>query len=157
MTTSDTPCEVPITEKLRSVPSDYRTCRAIQWSDDGRETGHQLIPVGYMMHEAADKLDLLERENNALREQVAEKEAALAVCVETIRRIISDTVLDKQDSDYYKRIMQVHVAWLRATTENLPESAKQVAKVIEAAKRVADGPFRQDYEELCQAMRDLDK
>ena len=52
-------CEVPLVEQLRSIPKDYRTCRAIQWSDDGRETGHQFIPVGFMMHRAADEIDRL--------------------------------------------------------------------------------------------------
>lgn len=53
-------CEVPIVEKLRSVPKDYRTCVAIQWAEDGRETGHRFIPVGYMMHEAADEIERLQ-------------------------------------------------------------------------------------------------
>ena len=52
-------CEVPIVEKLRSVPKDYRTCVAIQWADNGAETGHRFIPVGYMMHEAADEIERL--------------------------------------------------------------------------------------------------
>jgi hypothetical protein len=53
---TDNCCEVPLIEKLRSVPKDYRTCVAIQWAEDGTETGHRFIPVGYMMHEAADAL-----------------------------------------------------------------------------------------------------
>lgn len=53
-------CEVPIVEKLRSVPKDYRTCVAIQWAEDGAETGHRFIPVGYMMHEAADEIERLQ-------------------------------------------------------------------------------------------------
>jgi hypothetical protein len=52
-------CEVPLVEQLRSTPKDYRTVRAIQWSEDGRETGHQFIPVGFMMHRAADEIDRL--------------------------------------------------------------------------------------------------
>lgn len=52
-------CEVPLIEKLRSIPKDYRTAVAIQWADDGRETGHRFIPVGYMMHEAADEIERL--------------------------------------------------------------------------------------------------
>ena len=52
-------CEVPLVEQLRSIPKDYRTVRAIQWSDDGRETGHQFIPVGHMMHRAADEIERL--------------------------------------------------------------------------------------------------
>ena len=53
-------CEVPIVEKLRSVPKDYRTCVAIQWAENGDETGHRFIPVGYMMHEAADEIERLQ-------------------------------------------------------------------------------------------------
>jgi hypothetical protein len=53
-------CEVPIVEKLRSVPKDYRTCVAIQWAENGAETGHRFIPVGYMMHEAADEIERLQ-------------------------------------------------------------------------------------------------
>ena len=54
-------CEVPLAEQLRSIPKDYRTCRAIQWSEDGRETGHQFIPVGFMMHRAADEIERLQK------------------------------------------------------------------------------------------------
>lgn len=52
-------CDVPLVEKLRSVPKDYRTAVAIQWAEDGTETGHRFIPVGYMMHEAADEIEAL--------------------------------------------------------------------------------------------------
>ena len=58
----DNCCEVPIVEKLRSVPKDYRTAVAIQWDEYGRETGHSFIPVGYMMHEAADEIERLNKE-----------------------------------------------------------------------------------------------
>ena len=50
-------CEVTLIEKLRSIDKDYRTSIAIQWSASGRETGHRFIPIGYMMHEAADALE----------------------------------------------------------------------------------------------------
>lgn len=52
-------CEVPLVEQLRSIPEDYRTVRAIQWSEDGSETGHQFIPVGFMMHRAAAEIERL--------------------------------------------------------------------------------------------------
>ena len=52
--------EVQIVEKLRSVPKDYHTCVATQWSESGFETGHRFIPVGYMMHEAADEIERLQ-------------------------------------------------------------------------------------------------
>src|SRR5688572_7113293 len=63
--TGDQACEVPLIEQLRSIPKDYRTSRAIQWADDGRETGHQFIPVGYMMHRAADELEKAQRSETA--------------------------------------------------------------------------------------------
>jgi hypothetical protein len=68
--------EVPLVEQLRSIPKDYRTCRAIQWSDDGRETGHQFIPVGHMMHGAADMIEALQSAPANAR-AVAEKCAEL--------------------------------------------------------------------------------
>lgn len=51
--------EVPFIEQLRSIPKEYRVCRAIQWAQDGSETGHQFIPVGFMMHRAADEIERL--------------------------------------------------------------------------------------------------
>lgn len=58
--------EVPLIEKLRSVSKDYRTWEAIQWAEDGTETGHRHIPVGYMMHEAADEIERLGSEVDRL-------------------------------------------------------------------------------------------
>ena len=52
-------CEVPLVEQLRSVPKTFGAWRATQWSDDGRETGHQHIPVGYLFHRAADEIESL--------------------------------------------------------------------------------------------------
>jgi hypothetical protein len=81
--------EVPLVEKLRSVPKDYRTCVAIQWSESGSETGHRFIPVGYMMHEAADEIESL-REQLALAFEagrVAEREECATVC-EEIRVVV---------------------------------------------------------------------
>ena len=57
----DTANEVPFIEQLRSIPIGYRTCYAIQWDEDGRETGHRFVPVGYMMHRAADELEAHEK------------------------------------------------------------------------------------------------
>ena len=52
-------CEVPFVEQLRSVPKDFRAERVIQRADDGTPTGHQIIPVGFMFHRAADELERL--------------------------------------------------------------------------------------------------
>jgi len=57
----DEASEVPFIQQLRSIPKDYRTCRAIQWDAFGREIGHQFIPVGYMMHRAADELEAAQK------------------------------------------------------------------------------------------------
>jgi hypothetical protein len=69
---SDTPCEVPLPEMLRSIPKDYRSCIPFQWSEDGRETGHHMIPVGLQVHQAADRIETLERELAAAQEKMAE-------------------------------------------------------------------------------------
>ena len=61
--------EVPLVEKLRSVAVKYRTVEPIQWDKDGRETGHRFIPVGYMMHEAADRVEQLEKQLKAMTEE----------------------------------------------------------------------------------------
>mgnify|MGYP001560934242 CR=1 FL=1 len=53
------PCEVPLIEQLRSVPKNYMTCAPIQWDEAGNETGHRFIPVGLMMHRAAEELERL--------------------------------------------------------------------------------------------------
>ena len=49
-------CEVPLIKQLRSVPKDCRVCIETQWGEDGTPTGHRYIPVGRMIHEAADAL-----------------------------------------------------------------------------------------------------
>jgi len=60
---------VPLVEMLRSVDVKYRTVEPIQWDSDGRETGHRFIPVGHMMHEAADRVEQLERQLRAMTEE----------------------------------------------------------------------------------------
>lgn len=49
--------EVPFVEQLRGVDKGFRASYAFQWSEDGTETGHHCVPVGYMMHKAADHID----------------------------------------------------------------------------------------------------
>ena len=72
-TPSDGACEVPLIEQLRSIPLDYRTCREIQWAEDGRCTGHQFIPVGYMMRRAADELTAERERGRRVREETIEE------------------------------------------------------------------------------------
>jgi len=47
----------------------------------------------------------LERELAQAKEQLAAREKIL-------ERIKNDTILDKQDAEYYKRIMLVHINWI---------------------------------------------
>ena len=58
---------VPLPERLRHIRKDYRLSVAFQWSEGGLETGHHRIPVGHLMHEAADEIERLERELAAAR------------------------------------------------------------------------------------------
>ena len=59
---SDMPMQTPLTDLLRDVPKDLRAEWPIQWSDDGRETGHTLSPIGKHCHDAADRIAELERQ-----------------------------------------------------------------------------------------------
>ena len=52
-------CEVPLTELLRDIPSDYRAEIPTMWTEGGLEIGHKLIHVGYLMRKAATRIDLL--------------------------------------------------------------------------------------------------
>ena len=67
--------EVPLTELLRDIPKDFRVVLPCQWSDDGRETGHRFIPVGYLMHRAADKLDAAGSERNEVLKDIVAGDA----------------------------------------------------------------------------------
>ena len=64
-------CEVPLTELLRDIPKDFRVVLPCQWSDDGRETGYRFIPVGYLMHRAANELDAAGSERDEELEELA--------------------------------------------------------------------------------------
>ena len=134
----------------------------------------------------------LERENNALREQLAdtkqvneileqhvddarhneyeaqsqlaEKDAALAVCTQLYIEVneirmavimddVGDNVLDNVNSEALNQVIDV--------LANLPESTKQVVKVLEAAKELSDEweqgaqPSVEMFRKLCQAVRGM--
>ena len=46
-------CAVPLLERLRSVPQDWREIRRIGWCH------HRNVPYGHMLHEAADEITSL--------------------------------------------------------------------------------------------------
>ena len=59
---SDTPQQTPLVDLLRDVPKDLRAEWPIQWSEDGRETGHSIAPIGKYCHDAVDKIAELEQQ-----------------------------------------------------------------------------------------------
>lgn len=59
---SDRPQKTPLVDLLRNVPKDLRAEWPIQWSEDGRETGHSMSPIGKHCHEAADRIAELKRQ-----------------------------------------------------------------------------------------------
>ena len=80
---SNTPCcEVPLIELLRSVPADYCVNYPIQWSKDGHETGHRHLPVGHLMHRAAEEL-------TAKDERIREKEKEIISLRESIANMLN--------------------------------------------------------------------
>jgi hypothetical protein len=56
----ETACEVPLIELLKDIPSDYRADIECAWTEEGRCIGHHLMPVGHLMHKAADRISELE-------------------------------------------------------------------------------------------------
>lgn len=113
-------CEVPLVEQLRGIPKDYRTCRAIQWSDDGRETGHQIIPVGFMMHRAADMIEALKSATPANARAVAETCAEIAE-----RKEGADDHICVQGNVRYRRFNDMlarRATEIRAYAATLPEA-----------------------------------
>ena len=60
-------CEVPLIERLRRLPADYRVCRETHWMEDGTCVGHEITPVGFLMHKAADELAALKSRVEELR------------------------------------------------------------------------------------------
>lgn len=65
--------QVPLAELMRRFPREHRWEQEIQWHEDGTCTGHRLWPVGRYMHEAADRIEELERE---LAEALSARERA---------------------------------------------------------------------------------
>ena len=60
-------CDTQITDLLRAVPEDHRISIPIQWSECGLETGHHLIPIGGLVHKAADHIDALTKDVERLQ------------------------------------------------------------------------------------------
>jgi hypothetical protein len=62
--------------------------------------------------------------DEARQEQIYRVEKAksqVKVLVEALERIKSDTILDKQDAEYYKRIIKVHVIWIEEVLASIKE------------------------------------
>ena len=106
-----------------------------------------------IIREQSDRIVLLqdsllnfERVNNEQEKQLAEKDAALAICVEFIRGQ-RNTIKDFPINEHYQKAISI----IDEVLANLPDP-KQACEGVGGGQRVADGPFRQDYEELCQAV-----
>ena len=54
---TDGTSEVPLIELMRKVPKSERT-----WVEREGEMGSHNVPYGHMLHQAADRIELLERE-----------------------------------------------------------------------------------------------
>lgn len=83
--------------------------------------------------------------------------------------ILNDTVLERQDAEYYKRTMAVWFGWLRTAITSLPEQSARDAKVLRAAEKACLAKMLYDsgkasdentlayvdmcVNELCQAVR----
>ena len=77
----------------------------------------------------ADFCRIFEKEVNALQSQLAERDAALAVCANTLALYANAKEIyhDERISDYAANVL-----------DNISESTKQYAKVIEAARELRE-------------------
>ncbi len=106
----------------------------------------------------------LERERNALREQLAKKDAALAVCVEALTKIkhgdcrTTRKIEKCAHGQYgYENCEACFNDFADDILAKLPESAKQAAKVLEAAREVAGFIEEDDYGWKCDSTPVLQK
>ena len=58
--------KTPLIDLLRGAPLNLRAQWEIQWADDGRPTGHAVSPVGRLMHEAANEIERLTKQNGSV-------------------------------------------------------------------------------------------
>ena len=63
--TDEKACATPLLELARSVPKDLRAEWPIQFSEDGRPSGHAMAPVGRYLHDLADENERLKAELKA--------------------------------------------------------------------------------------------
>lgn len=70
-----------------------------------------------------DAVEIAETVWNAAWE-LATQATSTAAQVDTLKRIRDDIILDRQDAEYYKRIMLVHIKWCREALSAAPPQGK---------------------------------
>lgn len=78
---SDDACEVPLVERLRSVPSDARAEVEVGYCH------HRYIPYGRLCHDAATKIRYFEAELAAANAEVARMKGKVEYLQNWIRRL----------------------------------------------------------------------
>lgn len=68
----DNAIEVPLEELLRNIPANLRVTYPMQWGEDGRETGHSIVPIGSYCHRAADQIEQQAKEIDTLKNQITD-------------------------------------------------------------------------------------
>ena len=129
------------------------------------------IPMPSMDEDLYDPVMTIVTQRNHSRAQLAEKDAALAVCVDAFTAITDGDCRDTHkaakcihDKYGYEDCEQCYQDFARNFIANIPESAKQYAKVIEAARKVermvatstlADSTAYPELTELGRAVRGM--
>lgn len=121
---TDTPVEVPLVERLRRIPKAHKVSIAFQFADNGTATGHSIIPVGYLMHTAADELA-------RLREELAE-----AKRTETELRRVIERGRTSTDTEL---LLSKQLEEQRSGNIKLMQQAEQTKKELAEAKREIEG------------------
>jgi uncharacterized coiled-coil protein SlyX len=76
-----TPAQVPLVERLRSVPKDWREMREVGYC------AHRNVPYGFMLHEAADEIDRLRALSATQAKTIQSLTDTLALCEQRAGRL----------------------------------------------------------------------
>jgi len=137
--------KTPLIELLRDAPVDHKTSWPFQWADDGHPTGHSYIPVGMLMHEAADEIqrlqarvsyleDTLKRQGNVAKSGMDAAKRAASQSEKNAKRLLAESNPESLESE---RAMNEE---LTHEIDMLQDSLIWQGKMLAAIANVIKGP-----------------
>jgi len=126
----DTQCaETPLVDLLRGIPKDHRITVPMMCDEDGREIGHSMIPVGHLMHRAADDLAAAQARVEWLEGTLLASNAASAELLKQLKS--AESRLATAEADALRRAAEIcDRADLFANSEGMREGAREIKAAI---------------------------